>query len=208
MNISHATIRANASAKVHPWHKLMLAGLMAAGLTACGGGSSEAEATAEEEAAAAAEDSASAADESASAATSSASTSSTDAADTYVGKWTRCKAYDGGESAFYVVINKKTGANTIRTTLSAKEYATDNCTGTSIGSVNASSDLTVKGTKVVSGKTVYKASIYQHANAYGPNPSKAIHWINGNRLYEGARGSTDGDGYPTSLDMANPWSRQ
>ncbi len=212
-------IQSKATTKAR-WHRFALAATMAAALAACGGGSDEPEATAEEEAAAAAEDeqqqaaasgndSASADDSASSSTTTTTTTAAADVVGVYVGKWGRCLKSDDGTSSYYTLTVSKTGANTARANVSYSEHSGTSCQGAATDTGSASTDLTVTGTKVADGKTVLKATIFQRGTAYyGPNPSKAIHWFNGNRFYEDDNGATDSEGYPVHLDMANPWIRK
>lgn len=129
-------------------------------------------------------------------------------ADAYVGTWERCMASAGGGSTKYTLTHTKTSAQTVSTDMGYTDYSGSGCTGTTSGSGKGKSNLTIQGTATVNDRSVYKVSIVNLINAASSKPALNIHSFSGNQLFAGASGPKDGEGYPTQLDMGNPWVRR
>lgn len=129
-------------------------------------------------------------------------------ADAYVGTWERCVASSGGGSSKYTITNTKTSAQTVSTDMGYTDYSGSGCTGTTSGSGKGKSNLTIQGTTTVNDRSVYKVSIVNLIDAASSKPALNIHSFSGNQLFVGASGSKDSEGYPTQLDMGNPWVRR
>lgn len=129
-------------------------------------------------------------------------------ADAYVGTWERCVASDDGGSTKYTVTHTKTGAQTVSSDMNFADHSGSGCTGSVLESGKGKSNLTVQGTATANDRSVYKVSIVNLINAASSRPSLNIHSFSGNQLFVGASGSKDSEGYPTRLDLGNPWVRR
>lgn len=129
-------------------------------------------------------------------------------ADAYIGTWERCVASPGVGYTKYAITNTKTSAQTVSTDINYTDFPASGCTGTALGSGIGKSNLTILGTATVNDRSVYKVSIVNLIDAASSQPSLNIHSFSGNQLFAGASGPKDGEGYPTQLDMGNPWVRR
>lgn len=129
-------------------------------------------------------------------------------ADAYIGTWERCVVSAGAGSTEYTITNTKTSAQTVSTDMDYTDHSGSGCTGTTLESGKGKSNLTIQGTATVNDRSVYKVSIVNLIDAASSKPALNIHSFSGNQLFAGASGPKDGEGYPTQLDMGNPWVRR
>lgn len=151
--------------------------MVTASMTGCGGGSSDAPAA------------------------------NAEAADKYVGIWnSNCQTSSYGSTTRDQYELSKAGATAVNGKQTNLEYSNVTCTGAPIGSQSINFALTIDGTGTASSKVVDKTTTSEASGS----PHKRLFSVEGNLMYvsDGAASqSFDPDGYPTKLNLNQPYTR-
>ena len=128
-------------------------------------------------------------------------------ADKYVGIWnSNCQTSSYGSTTRDQYELSKAGPAAVNGKQTNLEYSNVTCTGAPTGSQSSSFALTIDGTGTASSKVVDKTTTSEASGS----PRKRLFSVEGNLMYVSDGAASQGfdpDGYPTKLNLDQPYTR-